>query len=67
MKHTDHYYKISLRPKYTDGEYIEVYVKGDNKKLVAFLSDVGDTFYVAILDVNAEGYILKRKEAEVST
>lgn len=63
MKHSDVYYKISLRPKYTEGEYTEVYIKGDNKKLVAFLLDVGDSFYVTILDANSEGYILKTKEA----
>jgi hypothetical protein len=65
MKHSDHYYKISLRSKYTDGEYAEVYIKGDKKKLVAFLLDIGDSFYVTILDVNSEGYILQTKKAPV--
>lgn len=65
MKHSDCYYRISLRSKYTDDEYVEVYIKGDKKKLVAFLLDIGDSFYVTILDVNTEGYILKRKEAPV--
>lgn len=65
MKHSDIYYKISLRPKYTDGEYTEVYIKGDKKKLVAFLMDIGDSFYVTVLDANSEGYILKRKDAPV--
>lgn len=65
MNHSDHYYKISLRPKYTDGEYTEVYLKGDNKKLVAFLLDIGESFYVTILNINTEGYILKCKESPV--
>ncbi|PAD67019.1 hypothetical protein CHH83_20850 [Bacillus sp. 7586-K] len=63
MKHSDVYYKIELRPKYTDGERVEVYIKGDKKKLVAFLLDIGDSFYVTVLDANSEGYILKTKEA----
>lgn len=58
------YYKLSLRPKYWDGERVEVYIKGDKKKLVGFLADVGDSFYVTVLDVNSEGYILETKVRE---
>ncbi|WP_078392043.1 hypothetical protein [Shouchella patagoniensis] len=64
MNRSDAYYHISLRPKYWDGEKVEVYIKGDKKKLVAFLADVGDSFYVTVLDVNSVGYILETKVAE---
>jgi hypothetical protein len=62
MKGSTGYYKISLRPKYCEGEHVEVYIQADRKRLVQFLADIGDSFYVVILDVNTEGYILTTKE-----
>lgn len=64
MRKSDAYYKLSLRPKYWDGENIEVYIKGDKKKLVSFLGDIGDSYYVVVLDANSDGFVLKTKTKE---
>lgn len=57
MEKADSYYKLRLRPKhYDEFEPVEVYTKGDKKKLVQFLADIGDSFRVDILDVNTDGY-----------